>query len=65
MRLAVTTSVIGLLSVLAAYFGGERFIHGGGARGYSMLMGVAMVVALLCYVVNVWAAWAFGGHESD
>lgn len=53
-RVAVTTSVIGLLSVLASFVGGESFIHKG-ASGYSMLMGVMMAVALLCYVVNVWA----------
>jgi heme A synthase len=33
-RLAVITSVIGLLSVLAAFYGGERFIHEGGASGW-------------------------------
>jgi hypothetical protein len=55
VRLAVTTSGIGLLSVLAAFYGGEEFIHKGGASGYSMLMGVMMAVALLCYVINVWA----------
>jgi hypothetical protein len=61
VRLAVTTSGIGLLSVLAAFVGGESFIHKG-ASGYSMLMGVMMAVALLCYVVNV---WAFGGRGSE
>lgn len=57
-RLAMTTSGIGLLSVLAAYEGGEEFIQKG-QSGYSMLMAVMMAVALLCYVVNV---WAFGGR---
>lgn len=60
-RAAATTSGIGLLSVLAAFVGGESFIHKG-ASGYSMLMGVMMAVALLCYVVNV---WAFGGRGSE
>ena len=55
VRLAVTTSSVGLLSVLAAFYGGEEFIHNGGVSGYSMLMGVMMAVALLCYVVNVWS----------
>jgi heme A synthase len=62
IRLAIITSGIGLLSVLAAFYGGESFIHKGGASGYSMLMGVMMAVALLCYVVNV---WAFGGRGSE
>jgi hypothetical protein len=61
IRLAIITSGIGLLSVLAAFEGGEEFIQNG-ASGYSMLMGVMMAVALLCYVVNV---WAFGGRGSE
>ena len=61
-RLAMITSGIGLLSVLAAFYGGEEFIHKGGTSGYSMLMGVTMAVALLCYVVNV---WAFDGRGSN
>ena len=61
VRLAIITSGIGLLAVLAAFDGGEAFIQKG-ASGYSMLMGVMMAVALLCYVVNV---WAFGGRGSE
>ncbi|HEX9541281.1 MAG TPA: hypothetical protein VGA04_24205 [Streptosporangiaceae bacterium] len=52
IRLAVIMSVIGLLSILAAWVTGSAFAQKG-ASGFSMAMGVMTAVALLCYMVNV------------
>jgi 2-methylisocitrate lyase-like PEP mutase family enzyme len=48
----IALSVIGLLSLLAAWAAGSAFSQTA-ANGYSMAMGVMTAVALLCYSVNV------------
>ena len=61
LRLAVITSVTGLLSPLAAWVARSAFTQKG-AAGYSMAMGALTAAALLCYVVNV---CAFGGRTGS
>ena len=51
-RLAVVASAIGLLALLVAWATGSAFAQDG-TSGFSMAMGTATAVALLCYVVNV------------
>jgi heme A synthase len=51
IRLAIITSVLGLLSILAAWGSGSAFAQQG-AAGFSMAMGASTAVALLCYVIN-------------
>jgi hypothetical protein len=60
-RLAILTSAIGLLSLIAAWASGSAFAQNGNSR-FSMAMGVLTAVALLCYLVNV---RAFGAHGSQ
>jgi hypothetical protein len=61
IQLAVFTSLIGLLSLIAAWVSGSVFAQKG-ASGYSMAMGVMTAVALLCYAVKV---RVFSGRGSE
>ena len=61
-RSAVITSVVGLLSVLVAWGSGSAFAQDA-KSGFSMTMGAATAVALLCYLVNVWLFGTRGGRS--
>jgi hypothetical protein len=63
-RLAVITSAIGLLSLIAAWASGSAFTQNGDS-GFSMAMGVLTAVALLCYLVNVRVFGADGRPVRD
>lgn len=52
-RITAITSIIGLVSLIAAWISGSAFTQKG-ASGYSMAMGVLTAVALTCYVINVY-----------
>jgi hypothetical protein len=58
---ALAVSVIGLLSLLAAWACGSAFSQTG-ANGYSMAMAVLTAVALLCYLINM---RILGRHADD
>jgi hypothetical protein len=64
IRLALITSVIGLLSLLGAWVTGSAFTQKGG-DGYSMAMGVLTAAAMLCYLLNVrvFARQVRNGHR--
>lgn len=57
MRIAVVTSVIALLSIIAAWLSGSSFARSG-ASGASMSMAVLTAVALLCSMTIVMASGA-------
>jgi hypothetical protein len=51
-NLAVLTSFLGMLSLIAAGVSGSSFSENGKV-GWSMAMGMTTAVALLCYVLNM------------
>ncbi len=54
-RTVIVTSAVGLLAIIAAAGYGASFVHSGQAAA-SMGMAVATGVALLCYIIGLFAA---------